>query len=450
MLCAVCRHCGLCNGDGSVVSQKSIVTQEEFTFYTDVFPDASFSESDIGIAIDIGTTTIAVCAVQLATLKVCARRGQENAQRAYGSDVISRIQFALSGDGLSVLHDSIVSQLCALSEAVLRDVRALFLSERKGMPCVKRMTVTGNTAMLCFLTGKSVKGLSAFPFSVPDEFGFELPARTLLGGLSSDFDSCSAFIPPVLSAFVGADTMCALLSSGLVKKQTASALCDVGTNCEMALYNPEQKKLWCTSAAAGPAFEGYGISCGMAAREGAVARVTCSEDGKVQCEVIGGGRAEGVCGTGLLSAVSAFVSGGLIDTDGAICSGEDCLRLCGSVVLTQKDIRQLQLAKAAVRTGLTVLCEEAGLTEGDIEHLFLAGGFGTKLDEHDACVIKMFPSECERAVCHAGNASLAGAVMLWVNDSYREECEHIKRMVQVTNLAERNDFSDRFLSALNF
>ena len=124
--------------------------------------------------------------------------------------------------------------------------------------------------------------------------------------------------------------------------------------------------------------------------------------------------------------------------------------MCDEVKLLQKDIRELQLAKAALRTGFDFLCLQAQVNAKELEELFVAGGFGTSLNEHDACVLKMFPSECEKKVCHAGNASLAGAVMLLVNESYRKECEDIKSISSVINLAQRQDFNEHFMASLNF
>ena len=448
MLCSVCRHCGLCQGDGLVISEKPLITSSDFSFYTDCVSE-SFSDRDIGIAIDIGTTTLALCAVQLSNVRVLARCGQENAQRVYGSDVVSRIHFALKEEALALLHKSITEQLSRLCQQLLRDVSALFLAERKGPVQVKRMTFTGNTAMLSILCNMDVSGLATFPFSLPHDFGFECSAKKILTELSSDFDECRAYIPPVLSAFVGADTVCAVLSCGLLKKDKCSLLCDVGTNCEMALYDPSKNILWSTSAAAGPAFEAYGISCGMPACEGAIARVLPSKDKSVNCEIIGGLRAKGLCGTGLLSAVSTFLTQGRIDSSGQIVNAEEIV-LCDEVKLLQKDIRELQLAKAALRTGFDFLCLQAQVNAKELEELFVAGGFGTSLNEHDACVLKMFPSECEKKVCHAGNASLAGAVMLLVNESYRKECEDIKSISSVINLAQRQDFNEHFMASLNF
>lgn len=449
MLCKTCRHCGLCEGDGSFAPSKSLIAENSLFFSRPVKPPLC-SPNDIGIALDIGTTTIAAISVELSSLRICARAGDENRQRAFGTDVMARISHALSADGLEEERKTVCIQAASLIELVFKKTEMLFKDEGRGKSRPVKIVVTGNTAMLSILCGVSVKGLASFPFEVKEKFGFETEAKKILSDLPDFFYSVPLYIPPVISPFVGADTTCALLACSFLHSEDYMLLCDVGTNCELALFNPRTKKITCTSCASGPAFEAGGVALGMAAEEGAVAKVSYSPKDGFFCRVIGDIKPKGICGSGLLSAVSCLVQNGFLDSGGMLLDDKESLFIAPNIFLTQKDIRSFQLAKAACLSGMQLLLKKENLPPQKISSLFLAGGFGTKLNAHDASVCRMIPSECENAVVHAGNASLSGAVMLLLSDMYRDQCASICLHSQSLDLASLPEFNSMFMASVSF
>ena len=462
MLCKTCSHCGLCPGDGTFRADKNLIISTE-GISSPLKKNPSLPPFYTGIAIDLGTTTVAAKAYRLCNAELLAEYKEANFQQKFGSDVIARISFATEADGYKKIREATLLQIEKAVKKLLGEVSFLFTSQRCGRPHLARLVITGNTAMQSFAAGLSVKGLSTFPFKAEYLFGEEKPASDFFGISSFLSADCPVYFTPAQSAFIGGDTISAMMACGFAEGNgTVKILADVGTNCEMALLDPSGN-LFCTSSAAGPAFEGYGISQGMNACEGAVAKVSLVQEekpgvragGKLKflCSVIGGGSARGICGTGLLSAISLFYKTGLINQNGTLLRGRDSVSLCKGVSLCQKDIRNFQLAKAAVLSGIEALMEKAGLSSFGAEsdaRLFLAGGFGTKLDQKDACATGMIPSFMEENVCHAGNAALSGASMLLLDEGLRKDALLLARKAMNINLAEDQGFQSRYIKALNF
>ncbi len=410
--------------------------------------DAPFDENpgDIFIAIDLGTTTVVALAWQVSTKKILATSFEPNAQRKYGADVMSRIEQALCGkaDLEKKIIQTQLSRLCAkvvfaASEKIPRPFRATVLS----------VCITGNSTMLSLLLGLSVKGLSALPFSLPSRFGFWTSWGECFFEESSISKKTPVYFPPAIGAFVGADTVCAMISAGFdLSSQKSFLLSDVGTNSELALFIPNKDggegRIICTSCAAGPAFEAANISCGMAGENGAIDNFFVSSNGKIEFHVLGGGEARGVCGSGLVSAVASLLDAHKISKDGMIFGEGSSVLLAPSVFLLQSDIRALQLAKSAVKTGLDFLLKKTI----ELPTFFLAGGFGSKINVACAKKIALFPKNL--SPISIGNAALFGASAILFSQKLQSLSEKIAKKSIFVNLASYPKFQEDFLKNCSF
>ena len=313
MICSVCRHCGLCEGSES---KKNISVLADFSGLENLKGDNSLPLNFVGIAFDIGTTSIAA---NLFTLKdgiLVSSAGEENCQVEFGSDVVSRISFSSSPSGLEKLHKSILSQIEKISKKLILSSQNFFVENRRGRAVLKRIVISGNTAMESFVLGISAASLAQFPFSLPSKFGFSVQANELWNFETIPLD-CDFYFAPAVESFVGGDTVCAMIACGFLEKDKNKFLADIGTNCELCVYSADSNKIFCASTSAGPAFEGYGIECGIPAQEGAIAKIEILENKKIKSYILGNGKAIGICGTGILSAVSEFVKSGIIDSFGS-------------------------------------------------------------------------------------------------------------------------------------
>ena len=257
--------------------------------------------------------------------------------------------------------------------------------------------------------------------------------------------NAKCYLPRCLHAFVGADTTCALLASGMTKRSETALLCDIGTNGEMALWH--QGRLYIASTAAGPAFEGAGISCGCASVLGAIDRVTVV-NGNLHCHTIGNQPAVGICGSGLLDAVASLLDTELMDETGYL--EEEEVALSENVTLTQADIRAVQLAKAATYAGIMSLLTAANCDINAVEKLYIAGGFGSHLDLRSAVRIGLIPAELASRVEVIGNAALDGAAMLLMDTTNREQIAAFEGCTEHVRLDGNPVFADRYVEAMLF
>lgn len=389
-------------------------------------PALSPMEGRYGAAVDIGTTTMALKLCRLSDGAVLGSAACANPQRETAADVIGRIEAAMAGS------------LTALQEMVLTAVQKL-LTEACQMASVPEdqvdaLVVTGNTTMLYLLTGKNPAPLSRAPFRADCLFGYE---TTLLGR--------KVYLPPCMDAFVGADITCAVLSSGMTELPGPALLCDIGTNGEIALW--KDGILSVTSTAAGPAFEGAGISCGCGSILGAIDRVWL-EKGSVRVHTIGQQPAVGLCGSGLIDAISAFLHTGDIQETGAMNGSE--LPLAGEVRLIRRDIRAVQLAKAAIAAGIQTLLETTGTGEADITDFFICGGFGAHLNLESAVSIGLIPETLARKAKVLGNGALSGALRLLLNYEDRPEAETLAGFARQLNLGGNPQFNDNYIEQMLF
>lgn len=404
----------------------------------DSFPPGSF-----GLAADIGTTTVAVYLCDLHIHQIIAAFGEPNDQRTLGADVISRIDYS-NLHGTEIPHQQITAQL---SRMFAKCQQALAVQGE-----IKSLTITGNTTMLHFLTGKNPKGIAAAPFVPESCFGYEMDS----GILFPEYPDVPLYLPPCVGAYVGADILCAAASVRLAGQENALLL-DIGTNGEMMLVS--QGKCYCCAAAAGPAFEGAGISMGMAASKGAVCRVAI-EKGEIVWETIGNTDPVGICGTGVISLLCLMRKTGALDETGLIIqkgilspyiTEGDQIQLGEShIFFTQEDVRAVQLAKAAIAAGLETLLHEGGIKKEQINRFYLCGGFGSKIDCEEAAGIGLVPAALVKKAVTVGNGAGTGAAAMLMSHPLRKEAEQLAREAVEISLSESAYFMEQYLEQMAF
>ena len=337
------------------------------------------------LALDIGTTTLAMALVSLDSGKVVRRVTRTNPQTSFGADVISRIGHCMS-HGASELQRVLIREINAM-------IRSLCLSR------VPYLYAAGNTTMLHLFCGVDCSSLGKAPYTP-----VFLEAQTL-DASSLGIEGVDTVVTlPGAAAFVGADISAGLGHIASPKDGCHSLLIDLGTNAEIVLFN--RSHALCTAAAAGPCFEGANISCGMSATDGAICRVV--GDDPLLCETIGHKKACGICGTGLIDVIAALLDNETIDETGFMEDGR--AELAEGVFLTQADVREYQLAKSAVCSGVMTLLETAGITAADIDTVYLAGGFAAEISIRSAVRTGLLPEELTGKCVSIGNSSLLGTV----------------------------------------
>lgn len=402
-----------------------------------------------GIALDIGTTTLAMRLVELLSGESVATITAINHQRAYGADVITRIEAANHGK-LSELQSCILHDIMNMLTDMMTQTGVCFLQ-------VKKMVVAGNTTMCHLLSGYSCEGLGKAPFR-PVNMGF---VQTTLYDLFKPIEECNSHqivldnpdvkvvILPGISAFVGADIVAGMYYCDMDIKEETQMLLDVGTNGEMVIGN--KAGFVATSTAAGPVFEGGNISCGMPAVKGAIAHVKAD-----MCEVVGDVEPEGICGSGLVDLTAYLLDVQIIDENGTLCDAyfdegypiRDCLKNNSAkreLKLTQADIREIQMGKAAIRAGIDVLTENC-----EPETVCLAGGFGVAMNVIAATKIDLLPKHWGEKIKSVGNASLEGAHKFLLDESGRERISGIVEKTKEILLAEQGKFEEKYIHFLQF
>jgi uncharacterized 2Fe-2S/4Fe-4S cluster protein (DUF4445 family) len=402
-----------------------------------------------GIAIDIGTTTISALLFSFDTGEAVSSAHEMNRQAIYGADVLSRIDCA-NREGVGELSRCLVSQLNGMFSGLISGAGA-------DAGRVSRIVAAGNTTMLHFLTGLDPKGIGTAPFIPMSLFGDEREA----GELFPMFSGAELYLPPSVSAYVGADTTCGILAAGIAEKNGTRLLIDVGTNGEMALRSGS--RITCCSTAAGPAFEGAAISMGMPAVSGAVCGVS-KDGGEISCRTIDDARPSGICGSGMISAVRLMLETGILDGSGRILERpRDFDRFVvkkdaelsfilgeSGVSLTQRDIRNIQLAKASVAAGALVLLKSAGIAPDAVETLYLSGGFGSMIDPAEAAEIGLIPQELAGRAAASGNTSLSGAAKMLFSRASRRRAAEIASSAAEISLSTNAEFMDEYIEQMPF
>ena len=409
--------------------------------------------SGYGVAVDIGTTTVACHLVNLENGKTIAVAGEGNAQRSYGADVISRIQASVEGR-LGEMAEVIRKQLGEMMEALCR--------EAKVSPAeVRFMTVAANTTMCHILAGLKPDTIGVAPFTPLSLFGDDYDAKAW--GLP--FDG-RVYLAPSVSGYVGGDITADLLAVDMDKASKPVLLIDVGTNGEMALGCGD--KFVCCSTAAGPAFEGAQIRFGMTAAEGAISSVEY-HDGALECKVIGGVEAKGICGSGLIDAIAVMLEVGALDETGRVLDidedddipeealpfltlldEEPAFRLTAQVYVTQSDVRKVQLGKGAIAAGIQVLIDTSDVDYDDIGALLLAGGFGSFIRPASAARIGLIPAELLDVTKAVGNTAAVGAKMALVSAEARERLDKLQKAMDYQELSGLAAFNTAYMEKMMF
>jgi len=408
----------------------------------------------LGLAVDIGTTKVAAYLVDLESGETLAAAGAMNPQIAYGEDVMARIACAMEGEAQArELQRVIVGGLDALAHK---------LCAQAGRDVVEivEVTLVGNTCMHHLVLGLPVEQLGLAPYVPVLADPCDLKARELELRLAP---GANVYLLPNIAGFVGADHVAMVLATGIHEAREVTVGLDIGTNTEISLA-VEGRLLSC-SCTSGPAFEGAHIRDGMRAAPGAIEWVRLA-DGRVEYQTIDGAPPVGICGSGVLDGVAELLKAGVVRANGAM-RRDSHPRVCGAgsetgfllvpagergaprdLMITRKDVNEIQLAKGAIRAGIEVLLEEAGLEAGQIERVVVAGAFGTYLDVGSALAVGMFPPLPRERFVQVGNAAGIGAKMALVSRHCRRVAEEIARRVEYVELTTHAHFVEAYTAAL--
>lgn len=389
-----------------------------------------------GVAVDIGTSTVVVELVDLGSGRSLGRSASMNAQVPFGSDVVSRITLAFQ-------DPSNLERLGAvIREQVNEMIQDLARGRRVAPDDIYELVIAGNTAMNHIFLGVPVSTLALSPFHGVFSAAPEARAGDLGLGVHP---AARVYAAPNIGSFVGGDISAGLAAIELEKKNGHFLFIDLGTNGEIVLK--KGRRSTATSTAAGPAFEGMAISCGMLALPGAIWAARW-KDGGFSVKTIDGGPAQGVCGSGLIDILALSLRKGLVSPGGRIAAPSKTVPITDGIVLTQTDVRKMQLAVAAIKSGVRMMLDEAGLGVSDLDGIFVGGAFGASLNVRNAMAVGLLPSVPEDKVVFVGNSSLAGARKLLLSGPERRKIESYARKIKHISLASGRAFQDRFITAL--
>lgn len=422
-----------------------------------VVSHASYTPSKpLAAAFDVGTTTLVCSLLEPATGQVLGVSGAGNPQSAFGADVMARLGFAIERSPVA-LQAAVVSGMNDLLSDVCNKAG---VSTKQ----VARLTAVGNSAMQALLLGRAPATLVRPPYAPESCEAVQMRAASI--GLCAAADAMLTVLP-LIGGFVGADTTACLLATGFDTLPGTTLLVDIGTNGELVLGNTS-RRVAC-SAAAGPAFEGTNLQCGMRAAQGAIDQAEYI-DGQLLVHVLGGGAPRGICGSGLTALAAALLTCGALDETGRLVQrgplGNRIVDFCGQaafvvsdcdssasgeqLLLTQKDLRALQLAKGAISAGVAVLCDRLGIQADAIDRILLSGAFGSFLRVHDACRIGLLPAALESRTQTIGNAAIEGAKLVAQRPETLQRAVALARGTEHIALASAPDYEDRLLDALSF
>ena len=382
-----------CTGDITLEIEQfnHLILADESEF--DFVPQKGF-----GVAVDLGTTTVVAQLIDLSSARVLAVETLLNPQVKFGADLISRIQACLDGH-LAEMTQIIRSAIGTMIELMLK----------KHEVDLQKVVLVGNTAMQLIFSNCDVSPLSMYPFH-SDNLGMKTFNPEELGWKFQVIEKVQFY--PSIGSFVGSDILAGIVATGLHYKESYTALIDLGTNGEIVIGNKNQ--IICASTAAGPAFEGANISFGMRAITGAISSFSVDVE-NIEAHVIGNTSPKGFCGSALIDAVAILRRLDKIGLFGEINSGEDHIKLTGKISLTQKDINEFQLAKAAIAAGLTILVNKLSIHFSDIQQVYVAGGFGNYINLEHVSELGMIELPEER-IFKMGNTALIGAKMFLFSD----------------------------------
>ncbi len=427
-VCGKCRV--LVNGKEELSCQYVINSDITVTLpENNIFSESEITETgvvtkNVCFALDIGTTTLALALVSLDENKIIKVATATNPQVAFGADVISRISYC-QNNSVTKLKDSLVNEInCMISGFNIKTVPEMYVS--------------GNTTMLHILFGVDPSSMGVAPYK--PQF---IESRTEKGEAIGINKVCNVISLPCVAAFVGADLVAGINYIGLPSRGKYNLLVDLGTNAEILLFSEDS--VLCTSAAAGPCFEGANISCGMSATDGAIYSLFIDDNNKMNIKTISNITPKGICGTGLIDIISELVRCGIIDETGYM----DCenYNLTDGVYLSQKDIRQYQLAKSAVYSAIVTLMNIENIEFSQIENMYISGGFSAKINVENATKTGLLPTELKGKTISINNSSLLGTAKFACEknnlQTYLENARYI-------DLSMNPNFSNLFIENMEF
>lgn len=424
--------------------------------------------SPLGVAIDIGSTSLAAALVDLSTGQVLSTASALNPQVKYGGDVISRIDYAMQNhSGNEQLHKVLISELNALIARLRADAEVDLLQ-------IWSVCVCGNPAMLHTFLGVDVRQLGVAPYVGAWTRGLTVSPTDI--GMNVIRKEALVRVMPMIRSNVGADTVAAIIAAGIDQSDEMTVMIDLGTNCEVVIGNRE--RMLVTSTAAGPAFEGASMQHGMRAAPGAIDRVSLRSRGRIGIRVLGGVKARGICGSGLMDAAAALLRTGVIDATGRM-RGRDALNESvfpelasrivsgehghaavilarpeeserGPVMLSALDIRQLQLIKGSIHAGISLLLKHWGLGYENIDRILIAGAFGSYLRKSSVMDIGLVPQIDPEKVHFIGNAAGVGARMALVDRNAWRRAEAIRENAEYLELGGHPEYQDVFGTSMGF
>lgn len=470
----------LSKGQSFDISLEPLIKKEYFNIENDtkVFAEdkelgtepGDTSGKSYGAVVDIGTTTLVVSLVNLNDGSEVGTASSLNPQAVHAQDVLSRIKFSADNNGLNVMYSEVIKEI----NRMIREV-----ADNSGISKenIYEIIFSGNTCMIHLASNVNPESLGKYPYTP------QINGAIYLNALEHKIDISRfgiIYLPPIISAYVGADITSGVLASQLHEKKGITLFVDIGTNGEMVIGF--DGNLSATSTAAGPAFEGMNITHGMRAGQGAIEYFEVDEQGNISTKVIGNTKASGICGSGLLDIVGELVALGVINKNGKFIEpgsmasnaaerndqpeasglqltlkerlvkqdGKLIFKITEQVFISQKDVRQVQLAKGAVRAGIEFLLESKGVKAIDVDKVLVAGSFGYHLRAKSLLNIGLLPKEFEGKIEFIGNTSKSGGQAFLLNKLYRNQMEKLVKNVEVLELANYTDFDKVFVKCLGF
>ena len=415
----------------------------------------------LGIAVDVGTTTVVAKLLDMVTGRCLATQAVLNPQTRFGDDVVSRINYAQSEERRAELHDVIVECINDLINRLCRQARA-------GASSIYEASFVGNTTMNHLLLRLPVEQLGRAPYRAWSVDAHDVPPGDLGIGINL---AGNVHCAENIAGFVGADTTAVALAVDMDAVEDRVLVVDIGTNGEIVLGTHE--RLYAASCAAGPALEGARIRYGSRAADGAIEAVVFNED--ISVDIIGESRPRSICGSGLIDAVAVLVDLGIVDATGRFrhpqgggaslpaplarrmveCEGQPAFCLAWNeqtaqpdVLLTQRDVREVQLAKAAIRAGIRILMSKLGMNDSDIDRVLLAGAFGNYIRPGSAVRIGLLPNVPLDRIESVGNAAATGAEILLISEECRTRAAKLARRIEYIEIAHEPNFADVFADAM--
>ncbi len=397
--------------------------------------DISPISDGYGLAVDIGTTTIAAEIIDLSDGSVIFRSADMNGQRSRGEDVLARIEYAGEGG---------TDELRGLVLRTINEIIGRYDADGYTPDLIRSAYIAGNTAMLHLFLGIDPSPIRYPPFE-------PVVKDAVITGKESGLDinpDAKVFCMPSVSSYVGGDITSDIVDSGMDRAEGLALMIDVGTNGEVAIGNADM--LLCCSSSAGPAFEGSQMTSGMLAKDGAIDSVRIV-DGKVHCTVIGGGEPKGICGSGIIDLVAQMFLAGMLDRRGNLTekSGakDGVFTIAGDVVITQSEISNVIMTKAAIYSAAGTMVRSLGVGFEDLDRIYIAGGFGNFIDMESAITIGLFPDVDRSKYEYLGNASLAGAKYALISKDFRDRIDEVFPKMTYVDLGSDPVFYDEYMSA---